>query len=226
MDLGGVDVGPDHREPVKGDDMAGLYEHKRSFGATWVEMLGAHERVDPALAVRGRPGHDAGGAAPRDDERPSCDARRPAASRPRHAPRRGRPAARGARGRPGGRGRHRGQRSRRRRDPRRDAGLSLGGARLALRGHPGPARRWPRLRRRGGRRRCGGRSSSSARSPGWTSRSSWSTPPARSWPAPPPGGTTIRRARSPSSGSPAPTARPPRPTSPWRPWRRPDGGPA
>jgi len=45
MDLGGVDVGPDHREPVKGDPMAGLYEHKRSFGATWIEMTGAHERV-------------------------------------------------------------------------------------------------------------------------------------------------------------------------------------
>ena len=46
MDLGGVDVGPDHREPGPGDAMAGLYEHKRSFGATWVEMLGAHERVN------------------------------------------------------------------------------------------------------------------------------------------------------------------------------------
>jgi lipid II:glycine glycyltransferase (peptidoglycan interpeptide bridge formation enzyme) len=45
MDLGGVDVGPDHREPQEGDPMAGLYEHKRSFGATWVEMSGAHERV-------------------------------------------------------------------------------------------------------------------------------------------------------------------------------------
>ncbi len=45
MDLGGVDVGPDHREPDKGDPMAGLYEHKRSFGATWVSMIGAHERV-------------------------------------------------------------------------------------------------------------------------------------------------------------------------------------
>jgi lipid II:glycine glycyltransferase (peptidoglycan interpeptide bridge formation enzyme) len=45
MDLGGVDVGPDHREPGKGDDTAGLYEHKRSFGASWVEMVGAHERV-------------------------------------------------------------------------------------------------------------------------------------------------------------------------------------
>ena len=45
MDLGGVDVGPDHREPAEGDPMAGLYEHKRSFGARWVGMTGAHERV-------------------------------------------------------------------------------------------------------------------------------------------------------------------------------------
>ncbi|MEO5883890.1 MAG: GNAT family N-acetyltransferase [Candidatus Limnocylindrales bacterium] len=45
MDLGGVDVGPGHTEPGKGDEMAGLYEHKRSFGASWVEMIGAHERV-------------------------------------------------------------------------------------------------------------------------------------------------------------------------------------
>jgi lipid II:glycine glycyltransferase (peptidoglycan interpeptide bridge formation enzyme) len=45
MDLGGVDVGPDHAEPGTGDPMAGLYEHKRSFGATWVAMTGAHERV-------------------------------------------------------------------------------------------------------------------------------------------------------------------------------------
>lgn len=45
MDLGGVDVGPDHREPARGDALAGLYEHKRSFGAVWVEMLGAQERI-------------------------------------------------------------------------------------------------------------------------------------------------------------------------------------
>lgn len=45
MDLGGVDVPPDHREPGDGDAMAGLYEHKRSFGASWVEMIGAHELV-------------------------------------------------------------------------------------------------------------------------------------------------------------------------------------
>ncbi|MDF2735497.1 MAG: peptidoglycan bridge formation glycyltransferase FemA/FemB family protein [Chloroflexota bacterium] len=45
MDLGGVDIGPYHREPVDGEPMFGLYEHKRSFGAEWVEMTGAHERV-------------------------------------------------------------------------------------------------------------------------------------------------------------------------------------
>jgi lipid II:glycine glycyltransferase (peptidoglycan interpeptide bridge formation enzyme) len=45
MDLGGVDIGPYHHEPVDGEPMFGLYEHKRSFGASWVEMTGAHERV-------------------------------------------------------------------------------------------------------------------------------------------------------------------------------------
>jgi lipid II:glycine glycyltransferase (peptidoglycan interpeptide bridge formation enzyme) len=45
MDLGGVDIAPYHRQPVDGDPMFGLYEHKRSFGAEWVEMTGAHERV-------------------------------------------------------------------------------------------------------------------------------------------------------------------------------------
>lgn len=45
MDLGGVDVGPDHAEPAPGSPLAGLYEHKRSFGAGWVAMTGAHERV-------------------------------------------------------------------------------------------------------------------------------------------------------------------------------------
>lgn len=55
MDLGGVDVAPDHREPAAGDPMAGLYEHKRSFGARWVAMTGAHERViRPWRATLGR----------------------------------------------------------------------------------------------------------------------------------------------------------------------------
>lgn len=45
MDLGGVDVAPDHAQPVPGSPTWGLYEHKRSFGAEWVQMTGAHERV-------------------------------------------------------------------------------------------------------------------------------------------------------------------------------------
>jgi lipid II:glycine glycyltransferase (peptidoglycan interpeptide bridge formation enzyme) len=45
MDLGGVDVPGARRPPVEGEPMYGLYEHKRSFGATWVELSGAHERV-------------------------------------------------------------------------------------------------------------------------------------------------------------------------------------
>ena len=45
MDLGGVDVAGARDEPKPGDRMAGLYEHKRSFGAAWVELTGAHERV-------------------------------------------------------------------------------------------------------------------------------------------------------------------------------------
>ena len=45
MDLGGVDVPGARRPPVEGEPMRGLYEHKRSFGARWVELAGAHERV-------------------------------------------------------------------------------------------------------------------------------------------------------------------------------------
>ncbi|MBA3875736.1 MAG: hypothetical protein C0498_02160 [Anaerolinea sp.] len=45
MDLGGVDVQGARHEPRKGEPMYGLYEHKRSFGAMWVELTGAHERV-------------------------------------------------------------------------------------------------------------------------------------------------------------------------------------
>src|SRR4029078_12997936 len=40
MDLGGVDTGPDHRRPIAGDPLFGLYEHKHAFGADWVEMAG------------------------------------------------------------------------------------------------------------------------------------------------------------------------------------------
>jgi len=45
MDLGGVDVAGARREPVEGEPMYGLYQHKRSFGGRWVELTGAHERV-------------------------------------------------------------------------------------------------------------------------------------------------------------------------------------
>jgi lipid II:glycine glycyltransferase (peptidoglycan interpeptide bridge formation enzyme) len=45
MDLGGVDVAGARHEPRPGESMYGLYEHKRSFGAAFVEQVGAHERV-------------------------------------------------------------------------------------------------------------------------------------------------------------------------------------
>lgn len=45
MDLGGVDVPGARRPPAAGEPMHGLYEHKRSFGAEWLELTGAHERV-------------------------------------------------------------------------------------------------------------------------------------------------------------------------------------
>ena len=45
MDLGGVDVPGARREPRLGDPMYGLYQHKQSFGARWLQLTGAHERV-------------------------------------------------------------------------------------------------------------------------------------------------------------------------------------
>jgi lipid II:glycine glycyltransferase (peptidoglycan interpeptide bridge formation enzyme) len=45
MDLGGVDVPGARRVPAEGEPTYGLYEHKRSFGAEWVELAGAQERV-------------------------------------------------------------------------------------------------------------------------------------------------------------------------------------
>jgi lipid II:glycine glycyltransferase (peptidoglycan interpeptide bridge formation enzyme) len=45
MDLGGVDVAGARREPAPGEPTHGLYEHKRSFGATWVALAGAQEYV-------------------------------------------------------------------------------------------------------------------------------------------------------------------------------------
>jgi peptidoglycan pentaglycine glycine transferase (the first glycine) len=45
MDLGGVDVAGARHEPREGEPMFGLYQHKRGFGAEWLELPGAHERV-------------------------------------------------------------------------------------------------------------------------------------------------------------------------------------
>ena len=45
MDLGGVDVPGQRSEPGPGDPMYGLYQHKQSFGAHWLQLTGAHERV-------------------------------------------------------------------------------------------------------------------------------------------------------------------------------------
>ncbi len=45
LDLGGVDRPGARRVPRPGEPLYGLYEHKRSFGAEWVELAGAHELV-------------------------------------------------------------------------------------------------------------------------------------------------------------------------------------
>jgi lipid II:glycine glycyltransferase (peptidoglycan interpeptide bridge formation enzyme) len=52
MDLGGVDVAGARREPLEGEPMWGLYQHKLSFGGTWLELAGAHEKVVDATAYR------------------------------------------------------------------------------------------------------------------------------------------------------------------------------
>jgi lipid II:glycine glycyltransferase (peptidoglycan interpeptide bridge formation enzyme) len=45
LDLGGVDVAGARRPPLEGEPMWGLYQHKLSFGAAWIEQVGAQERV-------------------------------------------------------------------------------------------------------------------------------------------------------------------------------------
>jgi lipid II:glycine glycyltransferase (peptidoglycan interpeptide bridge formation enzyme) len=45
IDLGGVDVPGARRIPEPGEATYGLYEHKRSFGASWVACAAAHEIV-------------------------------------------------------------------------------------------------------------------------------------------------------------------------------------
>ena len=59
IDLGGVDVRGARRQPEPGEPTWGLYQHKLSFGATWVESAAAHEIVlrpvvyRASLAARG-----------------------------------------------------------------------------------------------------------------------------------------------------------------------------
>lgn len=45
MDLGGADVAGARREPIEGEPMHGLYQHKLSYGGQWLELTGAQERV-------------------------------------------------------------------------------------------------------------------------------------------------------------------------------------
>lgn len=45
IDLGGVDVRGARHKPEKGEPSYGLWEHKASFGAAWVESTSAHEIV-------------------------------------------------------------------------------------------------------------------------------------------------------------------------------------
>jgi lipid II:glycine glycyltransferase (peptidoglycan interpeptide bridge formation enzyme) len=52
MDLGGVDVTGARGEPAEGDPLYGLYQHKASFGARWLELTGAHERIYDASGYR------------------------------------------------------------------------------------------------------------------------------------------------------------------------------
>lgn len=55
MDLGGVDVRGARRRPRPEEPEHGMLTFKESFGATWVELAGAHERViRPARYAAGR----------------------------------------------------------------------------------------------------------------------------------------------------------------------------
>jgi lipid II:glycine glycyltransferase (peptidoglycan interpeptide bridge formation enzyme) len=45
MDLDGADLAGERRIPEPSEPGYGLYQHKKSFGAEWVELTGAHERV-------------------------------------------------------------------------------------------------------------------------------------------------------------------------------------
>ena len=158
--------GPITANPPGAIRWPGLYEHKRSFGASWVEMTGAHERVDPAVALRPRAGRFSRLAA----HRPMTAADRPASRRRHPRPLGGLVARLAAEGRlrgarldgravgAAGLGRHRG--------PRRHPRLACRQPGLALRGDPRAARRRARLRRGRGPSRCRRARSSSGHSRG------------------------------------------------------------
>lgn len=52
MDLGGVDIAGARGEPLEGDPLYGLYQHKQSFGGRWLALTGAHERIYDPLGYR------------------------------------------------------------------------------------------------------------------------------------------------------------------------------
>jgi lipid II:glycine glycyltransferase (peptidoglycan interpeptide bridge formation enzyme) len=55
MDLGGVDVRGARRRPRPEEPEHGMLMFKESFGANWVDLAGAHERViRPARYAIGR----------------------------------------------------------------------------------------------------------------------------------------------------------------------------
>jgi lipid II:glycine glycyltransferase (peptidoglycan interpeptide bridge formation enzyme) len=55
LDLGGVDVPGARRRPEPGEPAYGMLTFKESFGARWIELSGAHERVlSPARYTLGR----------------------------------------------------------------------------------------------------------------------------------------------------------------------------
>jgi lipid II:glycine glycyltransferase (peptidoglycan interpeptide bridge formation enzyme) len=55
LDLGGVDVPGARRRPEPGEPAYGMLTFKESFGACWIELTGAHERVlSPARYALGR----------------------------------------------------------------------------------------------------------------------------------------------------------------------------
>lgn len=52
MDLDGADLAGARRIPEPSDRPYGLYQHKKSFGAEWLELTGAHERVARPMRYR------------------------------------------------------------------------------------------------------------------------------------------------------------------------------